>query len=291
MSAASRAVELHGNLPADHRKYQTDKLAACVELFRSALGQREGMSSRHIITFCASGFPELSPAAQWKEGVLPAHTHIRLLEMALWAVQPAVLGQLADPLPDRMKLFLRRIAPDDVATNPLLLRLVQKSREAGYMQDPTRIQPESIYRPSTKPNAMPGDLEPHLCRATPAQRDLTDKYDNPNAPAADLFARPDPASNVLPADIELLIAAQEALIPPELLDSVIRLRATRPARMTCAVPPTAEDIFFTAYSGHFTKPSITEQEEWRTITPHRVGAASRQSPWSSGPPASSQPRF
>jgi hypothetical protein len=38
--------------------------------------------------------------------------------MALWAVHPAVLGQLADPLPDRMKLFLRRIAPDDFATEP-----------------------------------------------------------------------------------------------------------------------------------------------------------------------------
>jgi hypothetical protein len=85
-AAAFCAVELHGNRPADHRKYQTDKLAACVELFRSALGHREGMSSRHIATFCASGFPELSPAAQWKEGVLPALTHIHLLEMALWAV-------------------------------------------------------------------------------------------------------------------------------------------------------------------------------------------------------------
>jgi hypothetical protein len=133
--------------------------------------------------------------------------------MALWAVQPAVLGQLADPLPDRMKLFLRRIAPDDFATNPLLLRLLQKSREAAYLLDPSKIRPETLYRPSTQPNAQPGDLEPFLCRATPAQRALTDKYDNPNAPAADLFARPDPASNVLPADIELLIAAQEALIP------------------------------------------------------------------------------
>jgi hypothetical protein len=148
----------------------------------------------------ASG-PELSPAAQWKEGVLPALTHIHLLEMALWAVQPAVLGQLADPLTDRMKMFLRRIAPDDFATNPLLLRLLQKLREAAYLLDPSKIRPETLYRPSTQPNrwTQPGDLdEPFLCRATPAERSLTDKYDNPNAPAADLFSRPDPASNVRP---------------------------------------------------------------------------------------------
>jgi hypothetical protein len=73
--------------------------------------------------------------------------------MALWAVQPTVLGQLADPLPDRMKLFLRCIAPDDFATNPLLLRLLQKPLEAGYLQDPSCIQPATIYIPSTKLSA------------------------------------------------------------------------------------------------------------------------------------------
>jgi hypothetical protein len=63
---------------------------------------------------------------------------------------------------------------------------------------------------------------------------------------------------------------QEALSPPELRDSVIRLRVTISSRMTCAVPPNAEGNFFTAYSGHFTKPSPAEQEEWRTITPYRL---------------------
>jgi hypothetical protein len=117
------------------------------------------------------------------------------------------------------------------------MRLLQKSREAAYLLDPSKFRPETLYRPSTQPSAQPGDLEPFLCRATPAERSLTDKYDNPNVPAADLFSRPDTASNVLPADTELLIAAQEALIPPELLDSVIHLRTTRAARMTCTVPP------------------------------------------------------
>jgi hypothetical protein len=245
MSAPQRqAVTLQGDSPAEHRAYAKDKQNDCVQLFRSALSDPQGLSVEHVLRFCGDGFAALSPADNWREQVVPPLIKIYRLEMLLWAVQYPAVGA-PDTLAQRLAQLAHGTSEHDYADEPLTLNLLRKARAAAYYANPNLISPQTFYRQSAAPGAQPGDLEPCVRRPTPEERALTDKYHTISLTTPEPFNRPPAADLLRPEDIEQHLLVEEVAIPVEYQRSLATIRITRAERMAATALPTPEQLFFT----------------------------------------------
>jgi hypothetical protein len=114
---------------------------------------------------------------------------------------------------------------------------------------------------------QPGDMEQCHRRPTPEERSILDNYSNMPVSTAKWFTRPPAAANLSPQDLLVLITEQEGRIPVEFRHTVKALRGTRAARMSSPEPPTPEQVFVAAYKGQFARPSLQEQDAWRSFEP------------------------
>ena len=205
---------------------------------------------------------------------MPALVRVYLLETIMWVVwpqpPPAAAPAAGEPHPiaERVARFAHGTPADDFATLSLLHLLCQKSREAAYTANPLLIPPEQLY--VSVPGGDPLILQPQWRRPAAADRALLDKYDHMSAAQCRMFAPPAAGSGLAVADIEALILTTEATIPIEYHATLAALRAGRKLRMASPDFPTPEGVFFCAYGGQHAKPSLAEQEAWRTIKPEEA---------------------